>query len=135
MANSKTFKAYDLDGNGIITDKEMRKKAKMIFIENRDKREDAQRAMAWFSLAGMLLYPLAVVLASWLGLEQGSQILGDMAATYFVSVAAIVAAFYGSQAYTDRVNSDITTDIDNINEDNEIITDTCDNDSNRTDSH
>ena len=28
--------------------------------------------------------------------------LGDMAAVYFVSVAAIVAAFYGKEAYTAR---------------------------------
>jgi hypothetical protein len=29
------------------------------------------------------------------------KILGDMAATYFVSVAAIVMAFIGGNAYTD----------------------------------
>ena len=33
-------------------------------------------------------------------LDQASKILGDMAATYFVSVAAIVAAFFGGQAYS-----------------------------------
>ena len=49
---------------------------------------------------GMLLYPFAVVLANWIKLESASQILGDMAATYFVSVAAIVAAFFGTQAYS-----------------------------------
>ena len=34
----------------------------------------------------------------WLGLDQASKILGDMASVYFVSVAAIVAAFFGTQA-------------------------------------
>ena len=47
---------------------------------------------------GMLLYPFAVVLAMALGLDQASKILGDMASVYFVSVAAIVAAFFGTQA-------------------------------------
>jgi len=47
----------------------------------------------------MLLYPFAVVLANLIGLEQAAKILGDMAATYFVSVAAIVAAFFGSQSF------------------------------------
>lgn len=104
----------------------MRLNRARIMLENQDQREDAQRSMAWFALAGMLLYPVAVVLASWLGLEQGSQILGDMAATYFVSVAAIVAAFYGSQAYTVRGGSDVdvvddlseVTDDDNTNTNN-----------------
>ena len=58
--------------------------------------------MSWYALAGMLLYPFAVVLASFIGLDKASTILGDMASTYFVSVAAIVAAFYGTQAYTNK---------------------------------
>ena len=68
-------------------------------LENEDKKQDAQRKMTWFALGGMLLYPFAVVLAIWLGLDQGGKILGDIApSVYFVSVAAIVAAFYGSNA-------------------------------------
>jgi hypothetical protein len=49
------------------------------------------------------------MVANWLGLDAAPNILGDMAPTYFVSVAAIVAAFYGSQAYTSsRSSSDET---------------------------
>ena len=47
----------------------------------------------------MLLYPFAVVLADGVGLDKASNILGDMAPTYFVSVAALVAAFFGTQAF------------------------------------
>ena len=54
--------------------------------------------MAWFALFGMLLYPFAVVIANLVGLEAAPKILGDMAPTYFVSVAAIVAAFYAKEA-------------------------------------
>jgi hypothetical protein len=90
----------DLDGDGVVTNEELEKHERMLRIENEDKKEDAQRNMAWFALAGMLLYPFAVVLAAALGLEKASDILGDMAATYFVSVAAIIAAFYGKEAYT-----------------------------------
>jgi hypothetical protein len=70
----------------------------MIMLENEDKKQDAQRNMAWFALFGMLLYPFAVVLASLIGLETAGNTLGDMAPTYFVSVAAIVAAFYAKEA-------------------------------------
>ncbi len=95
----------DRDGDGIISDEEIAMEERMIELEdlrsdmeNEDKKQDAQRNMAWFALFGMLLYPFSVVLAIWLGLEQAGQILGDMAAVYFVSVAAIVAAFYGKEA-------------------------------------
>jgi hypothetical protein len=95
----------DKDGDGIVSDKEIAMEERMIELEdmrsdmeNEDKKQDAQRNMAWFALAGMLLYPFAVVLAVWVGLDQAGKILGDMAAVYFVSVAAIVAAFYGKEA-------------------------------------
>ena len=65
--------------------------------------------MAWFALWGMLLYPFAVVLAIWLGLGQAGSILGDMAAVYFVSVAAIVAAFYGKEALAATRSNSINT--------------------------
>ena len=95
----------DKDGDGIVSDKEIAMEERMIELEdmrsdmeNEDKKQDAQRNMAWFALAGMLLYPFAGVLGVWVGLDQAGKILGDMAAVYFVSVAAIVAAFYGKEA-------------------------------------
>ena len=71
-------------------------------LEDADQRRDAMRNMAWFALFGMLLYPFAVVIAALIGLEQAGKILGDMAPTYFVSVAAIVAAFFAGNAYSDN---------------------------------
>ena len=96
-AGSK-YANFDKDGDGIVTDDEFVMEEKLMSMENEYKKQDAQRNMAWFALSGMLLYPFAVVVAQWLGLEQAAKILGDMASVYFVSVAAIVAAFYGSQA-------------------------------------
>jgi hypothetical protein len=90
----------DTDGDGIITEDEIALYERKVRFENEDKKEDAQRNMAWFALAGMLLYPFAVVLAVALGLDEAANVLGSMASVYFVSVAAIVAAFYGGQAYT-----------------------------------
>ena len=92
------YKKYDLDGDGVITDKELEMDEKLMRIENEDKKQDAQRYMAWFSLWGMLLYPSLVVFSVLINLDQAAKILGDMASVYFVSVAAIVAAFFGSQA-------------------------------------
>ena len=90
------------DGHVSVEEERMYLEFKRKELEDADAMRDAQRNMAWYSLAGMLLYPLAVVLANWIGLEQASKILGDMASVYFVSVAAIVAAFFGSQAYTKK---------------------------------
>ena len=104
MAQKKLQKdsdyAYlDLDGDGVVTDEELDLDERMMRLENEDKKEDAQRYMAWFALLGMLLYPSLVVFSILVYLDQAAKILGDMAAVYYVSVAAIVAAYFGAQAF------------------------------------
>lgn len=94
----------DTNGDGKVSkrEEELFLKFKEKELEDQDAMRDAQRKMAWFALGGMLLYPFAVVIAVLAGLTQASEILGDMAATYFVAVAGIVAAFFGAQAFTKK---------------------------------
>ena len=94
----------DTNGDGKVTKREqdMYLEFKRKELEDADAMRDAQRKMTWYALGGLLLYPFAVVIAVLAGLETASQILGDMAATYFVAVAGIVAAFFGSQAYSGK---------------------------------
>ena len=100
MVDDKTFHPADTNGDGHVSDAEqsMYLEAKRKELEDADAMRDAQRNMAWFALGGMLLYPFAVVAAELLGLSNASSTLGSMAPTYFVSVAAIVAAFYAKEA-------------------------------------
>lgn len=114
LQKDSAWEHLDTDGDGVISDEEIAMEERFLQLqdmrsdmENEDKKQDAQRNMAWFALGGMLLYPFAVVLAIWLGLDQAGKILGDMAAVYFVSVAAIVAAFYGKEAIAQKKNSSI----------------------------
>ena len=106
MERGSKYEQYDIDGDGIVSDEELARVEELMRVEheraqyeNEDKKQDAQRNMAWFALFGMLLYPFAVVLADFVNLDSASKILGDMAPTYFVSVAAIVAAFYAKEAF------------------------------------
>jgi hypothetical protein len=102
----KQIHPADTNGDGKVSKAEeaMYLEFKRKELDDQDAMRDAQRKMAWFAMFGMLLYPFAVVLADLVGLDQASKILGDMAATYFVSVAAIVAAFFGTQAYSKNKN-------------------------------
>ena len=97
---STEFHPADTNGDGKVSSAEeaMYLEARRKELEDADAMRDAQRNMAWFALGGMLLYPFSVVLASLAGLDTASDTLGDMAPTYFVSVAAIVAAFYAKEA-------------------------------------
>ena len=100
----------DTNGDGHISAEEaaMELEFKRKAFEDADARRDAMRSMSWFALFGMLLYPFAVVLATLIGVDGAAKILGDMAATYFVSVAAIVAAFFGKEAYVKSKNAEVS---------------------------
>jgi|TARA_Y100001938_G_scaffold149868_1_gene238378 hypothetical protein len=104
LEKGSEYEHLDIDGDGIVTDEELDMDERMMRLENEDKRQDAQRYMAWFALWGMLLYPSLVVIALLIGLDQAAKILGDMAAVYYVSVAAIVAAYFGTQALNNKNN-------------------------------
>jgi len=94
----------DTNGDGKVSAEEhkMYMEFKRKELEDADAMRDAQRKMTWFALAGLLLYPAAIVIATVANLDTASKILGDMAPTYFVAVAGIVAAFFGSQAYSGK---------------------------------
>lgn len=103
------IKKYDMEGNGKVTQEEMDVIERIIDLESRkakeadrDQREDAMRRMTWFALFGMLLYPLTIMITTWLGLDSAATIIGDIAPTYFVAISALVAAFFGTQAYTNK---------------------------------
>jgi hypothetical protein len=94
----------DINGDGKVTDEErdMYLEFKRKELEDQDAMRDAQRAMTWFALWGMLLYPATVMATELLKLHQAAEILGSMASVYFVSVAGIVAAFFGAQAWSGK---------------------------------
>jgi hypothetical protein len=103
------FKKFDVNGDGNIDKAEwdaLEYEDRKRRLEDEDAQRDAQRRMTWFALSGMLLYPFAVVLANVLSLDQAANILGSMASVYFVSVAGIVAAFFGATALSKGRSND-----------------------------
>ncbi len=106
------FEKMDKNGNGTLEPDEWNELAiyeRKKEIEDADKRRDSQRSMAWFSLLGLLLYPFAVILASAVGLSQAAEIIGSMASIYFVSIAALVGAFFGFSSMESKSSSKNTS--------------------------
>ena len=100
LEQGSDYEHFDIDGDGVVTDEELRMEAEMMRLENENAKEDAQRRMAWFALIGLLVYPAGIVVADLIGYETTGRLLADIAPTYFVAVAGLVGAFFGAQAYT-----------------------------------
>ena len=88
---------YDLNDNGKIDadEREIMLEDRRRIMIDADAKRDAQGRMAWFSLTGMLLFPFGVVFTEWMELPRASEMLSSMSNIYYVSIAAIVAAYYG----------------------------------------
>ena len=91
LSDEQILKSLDIDA-----------RSKLIELENQDKRGDQQRVMVWFALAGMLLYPIFILVADWLDLTQAANLMANIAPTYFVSAMVIVVIFFGSEKLADK---------------------------------
>ena len=109
LQDDSIYAQFDADGDGVITDEEMKQAEEImrleqekIRFENEDAKEDQIRAMAWFALWGMLLYPAVILITSILGQETAAQLISNIAPTYFGAISALVAAFFGANAYVEK---------------------------------
>jgi len=99
LEQDSEYDKLDFDGDGVVSDAEIAQHERIHQIENNDKKEDQIRAMAWFSLWGLLLYPIGITVTSAAGLTTAANLLSEIAPTYYVATSSLTAAFFASQAY------------------------------------
>ena len=94
----------DTNGDGIVTpeEHEMYLEFKRKELEDKDAQRDAIRKMAWFSLMGLLVYPIGIAITSMIGMDKAATLIADIAPTYFASIAVLVSAFFGADALSKK---------------------------------
>ena len=100
----EALKDADVNGDGHISKEEMEMhlEFKRKELEDADAQRDAIRKMAWFSLGGLLIYPVGIAITSAFGMDKASTLIADIAPTYFASIAVLVSAFFGADALTKK---------------------------------
>jgi FtsH-binding integral membrane protein len=95
------FHPADTNGDGHVSEEEqaMYLEFKRKELEDKDAQRDAIRKMAWFALFGLLVYPIGIAITSAFGMDNASQLIADIAPTYFASIAVLVSAFFGADAF------------------------------------
>ena len=100
MVEEKNFHPADTNGDGRVSTEAhaMYLEFKRKELEDNDAQRDAIRKMAWFSLMGLLIYPIGIAVTSAFGMEKAANLIADIAPTYFASIAVLVSAFFGADA-------------------------------------
>jgi len=95
---------YDFNVNGQIDSEEykIRLEDHRRKMEDSDAKRDAQRKMTWFALSGMVLYPVGILIASLLNLNEAASLIADIATVYVVAVSGVTAAYFGFNAMESR---------------------------------
>lgn len=105
MAKATTrFKKFDKNKDGVLSETEAARAAAAIDLENKDKKEDQLRRMAWIAMISMLICTVAIFLP-FIPAERISVIEGIIQ-TFYIAQAGVVATFFGANAYMTRSSQD-----------------------------
>ena len=97
LEKDSRFNKFDLDDDGVVTDKEIAHSKDMLELELREEKADAQKRMAWVAVASMVGFAL-LPLVPWIP-EKRLEFLTNLSDMLFLSQASIVGCYFGAQAY------------------------------------
>ena len=92
---------YDLNGNGKIDpdEREIMLEDRRRRMEDQDAKRDTQRRLTVACTAGMLVYPLVIFLAVWVGLDRAAELITDIASVYVIGASDVVPLSYLTLSY------------------------------------
>ena len=100
LQSEPQYNEYDLDGDGIVSDKELEVVSKMHETEMQEEKADAQRKMAWISLIAMVVFTAVVFLPIFP--DSRIKALADLFGLFYIGMAGVVGAYMGMTAYMSK---------------------------------
>lgn len=94
------YNEYDSNKDGIVNDVELSAAGTATDLENRDKKEDQQRRMAWMAMISMIVFTVFLFLP--VVSNERVEALSDLLSMFYIAQAGVVASFFGAQAYINR---------------------------------
>ena len=98
LQKGSQYEKFDLDGDGIVSDQELKRSEHMIRLENSDKMQDQQRMLCWVSSISSII--LIVLVMSPVIPDTRVEMVTALLSTYVVANLGIVATFMGTTAFT-----------------------------------
>jgi|TARA_R110002020_G_scaffold54278_1_gene151500 hypothetical protein len=94
------FAEYDLDQDGTVTDAEIARSKEMLELELREEKSEAQKRMAWLSIASMIIFSACLFMP--IVPESRVDALGEILGLFYIAQAGIVGAYMGVTAWMSR---------------------------------
>lgn len=94
------YAEYDIDGDGVVTDKELELAKEMKTQEMAERKQASQRKMAWVALWSMAVFTL--ILFSPIVSDGRVAALADLLGLFYIAQAGVVGAYMGMTAYMSR---------------------------------
>jgi len=100
LQDNSQYNQYDADGDGVVSDEEIARAERLAELENKDRKEDQLRQMAWVAMLSMVFFTIALFLP-FLSVERLTA-LDNLLSMFYIAQAGVVATFFGSSAYMSR---------------------------------
>jgi uncharacterized membrane protein len=100
MVDKKLKTKYDVNRDGIITEDELSDMQKIEEIERDNRKQSAQRRMAWVSIWSMIIF--TILLFSPAISNERVNALADLLGLFYIAQAGVVGAFMGVSAWMSK---------------------------------
>ena len=93
LEKGSIWEKADKNGDGVVTDEEMMIRERMVLLENRDKKEDQQRYLVWFSALTVTAF-IVVLMTPLVPINRIDHVSG-IAEIWILSNMGIIGSFIG----------------------------------------
>ena len=94
------YNEFDLDGDGTVSDEEIKRSQDMLEIELREEKSEAQKRMAWVAMGAMIVFSMALFTP--FVSESRVSALADLLGLFYIAQAGVVGAYMGVSAWMSR---------------------------------
>lgn len=100
LQKDSVYAQFDLDGDGTVSDEEIKRAQDMLEIELREEKSEAQKRMAWVAMVSMIGF--SAVLFSPAVSETRVAALADLLGLFYIAQAGVVGAYMGVSAWMSK---------------------------------
>jgi len=93
LEKGSVWEKADKNGDGVVTDEEMMIRERMVLLENRDKKEDQQRYLVWFSALTVTAF-IVVLMTPLVPIDRIDHLSG-IAEIWVLSNMGVIGSFIG----------------------------------------